>query len=139
MLIKIISIAQIDKAISVGFKTMYGCAQGIWESNVLPEEGKSYSTEFDIENEMAWNDNVKLSMSNALTIAKTLDYTFVVNGVLESIDEDDYSVIRMGNKIITCFIKEIPREYIGRHITLSVKKMSLYPDIGMPVVDLDEE
>jgi hypothetical protein len=140
MVIKITSIEAKGEEIFVNFRTDYGSGKGIWKGSQLPVLSKTYGVEFDVPCDMAlvWHEGIEDGPDCAM-IETTDEYQVVLTGLLESIDDDDgYTVIRLGPKIVTCFTDGIPPSIIGNYVTAKFERVGLYPD-GLDYRDLDDE
>jgi len=139
MHIKITSVAIDKDTITVGFRTRFGAARGIWKDTSPPAVGASFAVELDIDEELAWGDTITASALECARVDSGGDHPFIGNGLLESIDDDGFTVIRFEHNIVICFTAGIPGEFIGRWVVISAACPGIYPDHGMPVRDLDEE
>lgn len=98
MYVTIKSFDILDNQCRVDFETQYGRAIGIWigEPPIVDAE---YSVEIDFDNILTFNESVK-AQSNPATEIGTSDGVTTISGILESVDEDGYSVLRLGVSII---------------------------------------
>ena len=86
----------------VYFSCKYGNGIATW-NGYIPEI-KEYEVEIDIEDSLLWGISIKKSNQTIPSIHIEKDFNIFI-GVLESIDEDGYSVLRMGNAIVSFFAK----------------------------------
>jgi hypothetical protein len=96
--------------------TCFGKINVIWEGD-KPEIGKTYHVELDIDGVYVWGQDI---------VSSDDDISIICNGILESIDDDGYAVLRMGDYIIPFLTKGDSFE-IGSKINVHVKLVSAYP------------
>jgi len=103
--------------------TCFGNIIVIWKGN-RPEIGKTYYVELDIDGVYVWGQDIVLSNENISIISN--EESTSLSGIFESIDDDGYSVLRMGDYIIPFLTKGISFE-IGSEININAKLISAYP------------
>jgi hypothetical protein len=122
--------AQIEKVfyekqdILVKFSSDFGNAVAYW-SEKKPTINSNYQVEIDISGVVEWGKEALLSDNNIEAIYLKNDNVFI-SGSIESIDEDGYTTVRLGNSIISFLTTGIPFQ-VGAYITLSTKKITLSP------------
>ena len=94
-----------------------------WEGG-RPEIGKTYFVELDIDGVYIWGREISLSNENISIISN--EKSTSINGIFESIDDDGYAVLRMGDYIIP-FLTEGESFEIGSKINIHVELISAYP------------
>lgn len=104
MKIKIEKVSIISGNSKVGFSTEYGNAMANWNGD-LPEEGKEYFVEIEIGQTLTLGNNLKICDEGKYSI-EMVESSISLTGCLETIDEDGYAVLRLGDSII-------PLEVIG--------------------------
>ena len=95
-----------------------------WEGD-SPKVNTSYNVELDIAEILMWGQDIALSNREDNHISH-IDGITSRSGVLESVDDDGYSVLRMGAHVIP-FSSQGNAFEIGSKITLSVKSISAHP------------
>jgi hypothetical protein len=90
----------------VTFTTEFGNAQAIWEGD-KPSLDVEYFVEFEIPDTLNWNDSMKQIDEKACTLGMEKDTLYFI-GCLESVDEDGYTVIRLGDSIISLIVEGDP-------------------------------
>lgn len=109
MKIKIEKVSIISGNRKVGFSTEYGNAIANWDGD-LPEEGKEYFVEIEIGETFTLGNNLKICDEGKFSIGMEED-SISLTGCLESIEEDGYAVLRLGDSIVSLeVIGAIPPE-----------------------------
>jgi hypothetical protein len=108
----------------VGFSTDYGDADAVWQGDA-PEINRRYDVELDIDGALVWGESVLISKSKANVIKKKIDGLIVITGVLDSLDDDGYAVLRIGDSIIP-FMAEGNPFHVGNPIEISTDSLFLY-------------
>jgi hypothetical protein len=83
---------------TITFSTQYGKANAIWEEE-LPQVGCEYHVEIEIVDTIIWGNNGFETKDKMYTISWENEI-FFITGYLESVEEDGYSVLRLGESII---------------------------------------
>lgn len=97
--IKIEKVSAIGGNYRVDFLTEYGISTANWDGD-LPEEGKEYFIEIEIGEVLTLGKNLKVSDKGKFTIGMEGDFVTLI-GCIESIEEDGYTVLRLGDSIIS--------------------------------------
>ncbi|WP_432663391.1 hypothetical protein R9X47_22770 [Wukongibacter baidiensis] len=106
--------------------TKYGELDSRW-FGIVPPLGSIKHVELEIDELFEWGDNIFLSEEKEFRIES--DNIICIIGKLESIDDDGYTVIRLGESIISIIIKGISQS-IGEYVRLKVTDIELY-DVGV--------
>ena len=123
MKIKIKKIIPKHSGIYIIFKTKCGEAEAYWNGNE-PIINQEYYVEFDINQTLTWGIDI-LNNRSSISIRFANDLVHI-SGILESIDDDGYSLIRVGENIIPFMATGTPFS-IGSSIELVTKSVSLSP------------
>jgi len=105
------------------FTSEFGSGRALWNGN-QPALDQEYHVEAEISETLTW---LKEVMLNSISESKIVFNNGVITiaGVLESVDEDGFSVIRIGDSIIPVMINGA-NEYVGRHIKAIVTEITLF-------------
>lgn len=114
---------QRDDKIIVQFSTKFGSAEAIWVGDT-PINGNVYTVELEISDTLAWcndiiaadEENYKIYMDNGVMCLK---------GVLESIEDDGYAIIRMEDSIVSLITQGDPMD-IGDFVEAKIKNVTLH-------------
>jgi len=90
-----------------------------------PTLNKDYHVELEINKTLFWNKDISLSEINDFTINDE-NGTIVIIGQLESVEDDGYTVLRVGEDIIPVITKGDPY-IIGSMIKITVDTIFAYP------------
>jgi len=90
-----------------------------------PELGETYDAEVEISDVLVWGKNVMPSNCDKCTITYSNSQVSIC-GLLESIDNDGYSILRMGEHIIPFVVDDNTLE-TGKMIKINAKSVSVYP------------
>ena len=104
--------------------TCFGKITVFWDGNT-PEIGTAYDVELDIESVLVWGKDVILVNDESFAI----DYDgelALLHGILESIDDDGYAVMRMGDYIIP-FLSQGEFFDVGSRIIIYIDSISAAP------------
>ena len=104
--------------------TKYGVLSLKWQGE-LPLVNHEYDVEFDINETLYWNKDIVLSQTEDYLI-KSRDNSISLYGVLESIDSDGYTVLRIDNNIVTFIAKGVAFK-VGSKIEVCVDSITAYP------------
>lgn len=107
----------------VTYTTEYGSSKGIWIGDA-PEIGKEYFVEYEIEDNLIWGDNVKKVEEEQCAIGIEGETLYII-GYLESVEDDGYTVIRLGESIISLVVEGQPFD-IGVFVKIEVNELALY-------------
>ena len=116
-------VSEIVNEIVHGF-THFGGIKVVWDGDAL-EIGKVYDVELDIEKVLIWGKDVTLSHNENFSISCE-DNVASLYGVLESVDADGYSVLRMGDYIIP-FLTQGNSFKIGSRVKITIDSISASP------------
>lgn len=108
---------------TVIFSTEYGNAKGIWKG-CLPETDKDYFVEFEIPDTLVWQKDVIASERLEDTIGMENDIFYLI-GSLESAEEDGYTVIRLGESIVSLDIEGNSLQ-VGTFVKVKADNLFLY-------------
>lgn len=106
MKIKVEKVNRQDDKASVFFSTEYGTAHAIWNGDT-PERDNEYFVELEIEETLTWGINLIRSENENFAIGMEED-KYCIIGYLESTEEDGYSVLRLGESIISLMVEGTP-------------------------------
>ena len=104
-------------------KTDYGNISVCWMENI-PILYEIYDVVFEINEILFWDKDI-IPSKEPLAMYDD-DFGIKLIGDLEEIDEDGYLVLRIGDSIITCVTKNVPKK-IGLRIEVRVKCVDAYP------------
>ena len=114
----------VDSNIIVDFLSDYGEATAIWDGD-SPTDDCEYHVEVDIEDTILWGEDVTVSASNEYSI-RMLENNIVLVGILDSTEDDGYTVIRIGECIIPFIAKGIPVT-VGSFVQVISETVTLTP------------
>lgn len=113
-----------EKSNIVAFSSDFGETIAFWEGEE-PIVNKEYQVEVDIRDTLIWNKDIIKAEVHKYSIQKRGDITYV-SGYIESIDDDGYVVLRIGDSIVP-FIAIGEPFPIGVYITIKAKEITLFP------------
>lgn len=104
------------------FESEYGIGIATWNDEVLtiPQE---LHVELDINVSLTFGIDVNLINANIGKISYSENVCIIV-GEIESIDEDDYVAIRIGENILCCVIKGL-KDFVGKFIEIRTAYLEL--------------
>lgn len=123
MRVRVESIVQ-GSPLVVTFSSEFGSSMACWVGEE-PTVHSWYDVEVDIMGEMEWNQNVFLSENLVASISSSLAGTRL-SGFVESVDDDDCTVLRLGDHIILVTVHGIPNQ-AGIWVCIDTKELFLYP------------
>jgi hypothetical protein len=106
----------------INFSTEYGNASALWKGTE-PQINKEYFVEFEIPDVLYWRKDIISAEENCL-IATENDKLYLV-GFFESIDDDGYTVIKLGDSIVSVETQGEPLA-LGSFVMLSTNNLLLY-------------
>ena len=121
---------QVDKIIDknsniiVEFSSEFGKAMAFWEGE-KPIVNNEYHVEIDIRSTLIWSKEIQKAESNKPIIQQGNDF-IQISGRIDSIDDDGYVTLRVGEYIVPFIASGTPFQ-IGEHVTLTAKEISLSP------------
>jgi len=105
------------------FSTEYGNTKAFWNGD-MPEVDKEYFVELEIESTLKWGDNIRIVEDDKYVIGVEGNACYMV-GYLESIEDDGYTVIRLGENIISLEVDGKPFP-IGVFVKVEADKVILF-------------
>jgi len=92
----------------VTFSSEFGAGMAEWHGEI-PKINSKYDVEFEIEELLTWG--VDINQINEQPCSMYMENEkLIVIGRLESVDEDGYTVVRLGKSIIPLVVKDIPQQ-----------------------------
>ena len=83
---------------TIKFTTEYGNAYALWNGSE-PQINKEYIVELEIPGVLCWRRDIISAQEKYLITTENNKFSLV--GIFESIDDDGYAVIRLGESIIS--------------------------------------
>lgn len=108
----------------VAFSSNFGSAKAYWAGDE-PTVNSEYLVEVDIDNALVWNTDILKNEGCEFSIVNK-NNSILISGRLESIDEDGYTVLRIGDNLIPFIASGDPFQ-IGAYILLSTRTITLSP------------
>ena len=99
----------------VYFESMYGIGIAKW-NGYKPVSSQEIHVEIDINKILTFGEEVKLVDDFTAHISNCNGVCIIV-GQIESVDEDDYVTIRIGENILCCVIEGV-KEFVGKSIEI---------------------
>ena len=126
MKIKILSAYKNENTTSVSFTSEFGDAYAQWTGEE-PLIGAIYNVEIDIDEDLIWGVNIFASSKNRCSIQVDSDGNVKFTGCLESLEDDGYAILRMGDYIIAFMAENLSNDAVGSYILLNAKQIMLFP------------
>ena len=124
MKVKVDEITCENSNIIVYFSNDFGGAKAYWDGE-KPIAHQEYQVEVDIDNTLDWHKDVLPDNDCKGSIQLKNDSIFI-SGCIDSIDNDGYTVLRLGDSIIPFLTTGTPFQ-VGTYATLSVETITLSP------------
>lgn len=124
MRVQINEIIHENSYIIVFFSSDFGSAKAYWDGEE-PTENSKYQVEVDINNTLVWNGDILENEDQECSIQLKNGF-ILISGRIDSIDEDGYTVLRIGDNIIPFIATGNPFQ-VGTYIKLSTVKITLSP------------
>ena len=107
------------------FSTDFGSARALWTgwNGDTPKKNHVYDVEVDILQTLEWGVDIVEADGRKYSIIEKNSIIFI-SGLIDSIDEDGYVVLRIGDYIIPFIATGIPLK-VGTFVTLATKSISL--------------
>lgn len=106
------------------FSSEFGSANGNWCVGI-PKSGNEYNVEVDLEGLVVFKENLTFSDLKECKIQMKGNKICLI-GLLESVEEDGYAVLRLNDYIIPFEISgELPEE--GQFVEIEINEIDLYP------------
>ncbi len=116
-------IKNIENGYKVYFSNQYGNATAIWNGD-KPLISKEYYAEIEVTGVLIWEKDIfksdKINRIEELENGKVGLY-----GVLESIEDDGYAVVRIGDSIVAIETQDVPLK-INSCVMVSAENILLY-------------
>lgn len=107
----------------VSFSTEYGNATALWRGNE-PQVNKEYFTEFEIPDVLYWQKDIAATEEVPSIILSENGIVHIV-ALLESIEDDGYAVLRLGDNIISIESQGEPSN-VGNNVKLTTNNLLIY-------------
>ncbi|MFF2874980.1 hypothetical protein ACFVR2_01530 [Gottfriedia sp. NPDC057991] len=111
----------------VNFNSLYSSAEGKWVGS-KPKLNFKYNIEIDIPEILEWEKQINKIDEEFSQIASNDNHVYF-SGVLESVDSDGYSVLRIGNNILA-FELTGDNYPIGSYVKIETEQILLF-DTGI--------
>jgi hypothetical protein len=122
MRVKVMEAINQTQGCQVNFSTEYGNATALWSGNE-PQINKEYFVELEVSGVLGWQKDINVSEEKC---GISLDSgTVHLVGLFESIEDDGYTVIRLGDSIISIETQGEPPD-IGSNVKLTTNNLLLY-------------
>ncbi|MGB8451169.1 MAG: hypothetical protein WCD89_02455 [Anaerocolumna sp.] len=116
-------IINLEQGYNVAFSSEYGNATAIW-NGAEPQINKEYFVEIEVSGVLLWQKDI--SVTDIECKIEEMDNGVVyLSGVLESIEDDGYTVIKIGDSIVAIETQGVP-PVINSCIKLVAKNIALY-------------
>ena len=123
MKVKILEIDQQPSKNFVTFSTEFGVAKALWAGNI-PEVYQECFVEFEIPDVLVWGKNIIQSEKLEYSIGMDNDLLYLA-GILESVESDGYTVIRLGETIVSIEADGRPFK-LGTYVKIKTNRLVLY-------------
>ena len=110
--------------IIVFFSSNFGDAKGFWIGE-NPKINEFYQVEVDINDKLIWNQNIIKNIEHNYSV-HLINNLICISGLLDSLDNDGYAVLRIGDNIVPFIATGKPFK-IGSMIKLFTKSISMSP------------
>lgn len=124
MKIKIVDIEKKEGKTIVTYESEYGSANAFWEGD-SPQREKEYFVEIEVSGVLGWGDDIYQSEVEKTGIGEIIDTNTIFNGYLESVDEDGYTTIRIGDSIL-CVQTKGESCPIGTFVEIIADKVTIF-------------
>lgn len=105
------------------FSTECGDAKAFWNGD-MPIINKKYDVEIEIPGILIWGKNIKRTKEDRYTIG-IKDNLLYILGRLESVEDDGYTIIRLGENIVPLEVEGNPPP-IGAFVKVETNEITLY-------------
>ncbi|MWC27339.1 hypothetical protein [Paenibacillus sp. MMS18-CY102] len=123
MKVLITEVQHIGEKCFVLFQSKLGNGKALWNGN-LPAVNNEYHVEIEIHDHLMWGDNMISSPSMQYHI-KQMNDGLILTGEIESIDDDGYTVIRLGESIVCVEAMGVPLT-IGTFVTIHANDIAFF-------------
>lgn len=111
------------KGYTVAFSNVYGSATAFW-NGTEPQANKEYFVEIEIPEVLNWQKDITITDMNC-KIEELDNGMAYISGVLESVEDDGYTVMKIGDSIIAIETQGEP-PIIGSYIKFATSSIFLY-------------
>ena len=122
MRVKVMEAINQSKGCQVSFSTEFGIATALWNGNE-PQINKEYFVELEVPGVLYWQKDITVSEAKCGILLESGTVHLV--GLFESIEDDGYTVIRLGDSIISIETQGEPPD-IGSNVKLTTNNLLLY-------------
>lgn len=106
----------------VNFSSEYGSATALWSGNE-PQVNQEYCTEIEVPGVFYWQKNIAVTEDECIILSEQNVVHIVA--LLESIEDDGYTVLRLGDSIISIETQGEPPK-VGSNVKLNTNNLLLY-------------
>ena len=107
----------------IHFMSEIGCANSLWYGE-KPIIGHEYFVEIDIRGELIWEKDI-IKSQDIFYYIQDINDQIILNGYLESYDEDGLGILKMNDSLIQ-FMSKGDAFSIGTFIKLMPQEISMY-------------
>lgn len=108
----------------VTYSSEFGTGKAEWHGEI-PTINSKCDVEFEIEDLLTWGVDINRINEQPCSIYMGKDKLIII-GQLESVDEDGYTVVRLGKSIIPLVVKDIPQQET-MYVKALISKVILFP------------
>ncbi|MFB7141978.1 hypothetical protein ACFCYN_20190 [Gottfriedia sp. NPDC056225] len=119
-------IKELSDGYIVKFNSPYGSAEGRWVGS-KPKLNAEFDIEIDIPEILEWEKQINQIDKDITQITRDENHV-ILSGVLESVEPDGYSVLRMGDNIVIFELTggNYQNYPIGSYVKIKTKQILLY-------------
>ena len=119
------AIVTCDPQLIVQFCTSFGIATGHWMGDA-PLVGSRYNVEIELDGVLTYGVEVTISGSNIYHLESLIDDKVRIIGLLESLDDDGYAILRLDGNIVAFMSIELDA-LVGQFVQIDAVDITLYP------------
>ena len=129
MRVTVDAVYEADGESTVAFSSVFGSAAGVWRGDVEAVAGADYEVEFDLDEPISWGESARPGERPLCAIDVTASGARFA-GLLESLDDDGYAVMRMEQYIVPFIAEGIPDAAVGGYVIVESCRLEIYPWLG---------
>lgn len=123
MIVKVLEICN-ELLRTVLCETSYGTVTLDWHGDTIPQAGETWNVELETAHVFCWESDI--AETNAPISLQDKDSCIELVGDVDSVNEDGYTVLRMGNCIVSVLTRGTPL-CPGTRVAFTVEHLGAYP------------
>ena len=118
-----VKIIKINDDRKVDVRTQYGMLSGFWNGDI-PKLNEEYEVELEVDDTLKWTGEI-IKVDADIFDCSIKDNLVHIIGCVEVVEDDGYTVIRIGDNVLTIDTEGEPFE-VGEYVKVIIQRLEFY-------------